>query len=235
MRVAENEIVDQILSLYESCEGSKVQVAKYEEGERFGEHDDGFPYPTALQSKFQRRATVLVYLNDVATGGHTHFTHLDVSVTPKRGRAVVFFPAFNDNRPDDRLLHEAEAAGDVKWVAQQWCAVGVAPRQSGGAAPAAAPAPVPMNDTTMAALRQMQAGKGGFSRGSGLGGTLLGAPKGKRAAGRGEVPGKKGAVAEMMAGGTAKGAGSDSEPSARDLIARKRRGKAQGKKNKGFS
>ena len=109
-----------------------LQVAAYAHTEHFRGHEDGFPWTVALRNQFQRRATVLVYLNDVATGGRTRFTHLDLAIEPKRGRALVFFPAFKDGHPDERTLHEAEEAVDEKWVAQQWCACGLA-------RPAAAP------------------------------------------------------------------------------------------------
>ncbi len=43
-----------------------------------------------------------MYLNDVAAGGATRFERLDVAVTPRAGRAVLFFPAFADGSPDAR-------------------------------------------------------------------------------------------------------------------------------------
>uniref|UniRef100_A0A7S4CXB1 Fe2OG dioxygenase domain-containing protein n=1 Tax=Eutreptiella gymnastica TaxID=73025 RepID=A0A7S4CXB1_9EUGL len=107
-----------------------LQVARYEPGQLFMGHQDGFPLITARRNEFQRLATILVYLNDVPEGGNTRFQHLDLSFTPKKGTAVVFFPGFIDGRPDDRLLHEATAAVDEKWVAQQWVAVGVAARSA---------------------------------------------------------------------------------------------------------
>jgi len=33
---------------------------------------------------------VFLYLNDVEEGGETYFPQLDVSITPKRGRALMF-------------------------------------------------------------------------------------------------------------------------------------------------
>jgi hypothetical protein len=33
-----------------------------------------------VQNEFQRRATLLVYLNDVAGGGGTRFVHLGVTI-----------------------------------------------------------------------------------------------------------------------------------------------------------
>jgi prolyl 4-hydroxylase len=35
-------------------------------GEHFLSHEDAFPVNTALEKGYQRRATLLVYLNDVA-------------------------------------------------------------------------------------------------------------------------------------------------------------------------
>jgi prolyl 4-hydroxylase len=55
----------------------------------------------------QRVATLLVYLNDMkeSGGGATQFKDLPVKVTPKRGTALLFFPAFADGEPDPRTVH----------------------------------------------------------------------------------------------------------------------------------
>jgi hypothetical protein len=105
-----------------------LQIARYGEGEHFLSHEDAFPRDTAQTNGFQRRATVLMYLNDVAEGGKTSFDWLDVAVQPRKGRAMVFFPAFATSYPDDRTKHAAEDAVDLKWVAQQWCVCGVGAR-----------------------------------------------------------------------------------------------------------
>lgn len=63
---------------------------------------DAFPEAVAEQNGFQRRATVLVYLNDAPGGGRTRFDALDLAVQPVKGRALLFFPAFADGRPDPR-------------------------------------------------------------------------------------------------------------------------------------
>ena len=65
-------------------------------------------------------ATVLVYLNDVATGGATSFSKLGLKVQPRRGKALVFFPATLAGVLDDKYLHAAEPAIDSKWVSQIW-------------------------------------------------------------------------------------------------------------------
>lgn len=51
------------------------------------------------QNKTQTQ--VLIYLNDVSVGGKTHFPRLNLSVTPTKGMALVFFPATLDGRLDE--------------------------------------------------------------------------------------------------------------------------------------
>lgn len=104
---------------YESC-----QIASYNQGQFFLSHEDGFPDATAAQNKFQRHATLLLYLNDVGQGGHTCFDHLGLAVQPRQGSALLFFPAFADGKSDERSLHTAMDAIDTKWVMQQWIARG---------------------------------------------------------------------------------------------------------------
>ena len=75
-----------------------------------------------------RICTVLVYLNDVATGGKTTFqraafrgAETGLSIAPVAGRAVIFFPADYESGVCDPLaLHEAEPAESEKWVCQLW-------------------------------------------------------------------------------------------------------------------
>eukprot|EP00977_Amphora_coffeiformis_P022284 scaffold10723_cov164-Amphora_coffeaeformis.AAC.12 len=53
--------------------------------------------------------TVFLYLNDVEAGGGTHFSKLNQTVQPKRGRAVIW-PSVLDSSPnekDHRTDHEA--------------------------------------------------------------------------------------------------------------------------------
>jgi len=103
------------------------QVACYEPTQHFLSHEDAFPMPLARSNQFNRHATVLIYLNSVEKGGSTCFDHLGVCVQPRRGRALLFFPAFADGRPDPRTLHTAVDAQDTKWVMQQWVARGYQP------------------------------------------------------------------------------------------------------------
>lgn len=53
--------------------------------------------------------TVFLYLNDVEAGGGTHFNAMNMTVMPKRGRAVLW-PSVLDEAPmamDERTFHEA--------------------------------------------------------------------------------------------------------------------------------
>ena len=56
---------------------------------RFGEHCDNWCMSTA-----SRQLSLVIYLNDVEEGGVTHFTDLDISVSPKKGRVLIFPPFY---------------------------------------------------------------------------------------------------------------------------------------------
>jgi hypothetical protein len=105
------------------------QVAHYSGGEYFKAHEDGFPIAVAADKGYQRRATILMYLNDVDEGGETRFEHLGIEVAPKKGKALVFFPSSAACMPDARTLHTATPAkeGHEKWVSQLWIASSTPP------------------------------------------------------------------------------------------------------------
>jgi len=66
---------------------------------------------------------VFLYLNDVEAGGGTHFSKLNQTVQPKRGRAVIW-PSVLDatpNEKDPRTDHEALPVREgVKYGANAW-------------------------------------------------------------------------------------------------------------------
>ena len=100
-------------------------MGRYKQGQFYRPHYDAIDPHTELGAEFvknggNRVITVLIYLNDVSTGGCTFFEHLGLRVAPKRGKAVVFFPAFTNGDIDPRALHCAEDAVDEKWVSQIW-------------------------------------------------------------------------------------------------------------------
>ncbi|KAG2454686.1 hypothetical protein HYH02_000524 [Chlamydomonas schloesseri] len=103
-----------------------LQVTRYDAGQHFLAHEDGFPPHIAASNAFQRHATLLVYLNDCPQGGATRFDQLGLAVRPKKGKLLLFFPAFADGSSDPRSLHTACDAVDIKYVTQQWVARGLA-------------------------------------------------------------------------------------------------------------
>jgi prolyl 4-hydroxylase len=111
------------------------QVAHYSNAQHFLSHEDAFPKDIALKKGYQRRGTLLLYLNDVPEGGKTTFDYLNVSVTPVKGRALLFFPSFKGCVSDGRTLHKAEDVTEAeKWISQIWIssALPAPPKKAGG-------------------------------------------------------------------------------------------------------
>merc|ERR1712187_435919 len=96
-------------------------------------HSDA--YPPAEPGKLgeylagggQRLVQCLVYLNDVPKkdGGSTKFHHETLNgleVQPKKGSALVFFPAFEDGTEDLRMVHSGETylGEEAKWIVPTW-------------------------------------------------------------------------------------------------------------------
>ena len=101
------------------------QLARYESTQQFKPHYDAYDEknPTlkdTLEDGGNRLVTILIYLNDVEVGGATKFPSLNIEVQPKRGMAVVFFPATVEGKLDRGALHAALPAVDTKYVAQIW-------------------------------------------------------------------------------------------------------------------
>jgi len=109
-----NQLTNKLIETYE-----EPQVVKYELGQQFSWHYDALP-ASLNKNGGQRVATLIVYLNSVATGGATAFKDLKLQVRPVKGKALLFFPCTADGTPDDRTMHAGQVAGDTKWIAQLW-------------------------------------------------------------------------------------------------------------------
>ncbi len=105
-----------------------LQVIRYKKGQKYTPHHD-FVYPD-MQNRYQptRFATFLLYLNEVEEGGETTFPraitkdrHDGVVITPKPGKAVLFYNILPDGNVDDLSQHGAQTvkAGE-KWAANLW-------------------------------------------------------------------------------------------------------------------
>jgi prolyl 4-hydroxylase len=64
---------------------SHLQVVRYKPGQEYEDHYDSDD-ETPVEKR--RTDTLLMYLNDVESGGHTSFPKVQVEVTPRAGRAV---------------------------------------------------------------------------------------------------------------------------------------------------
>ena len=94
-----------------------AQFTRYVTGQFYQSHLDALDQP---DNGSQRICTVLIYLNNVQTGGATFFNHLNLRIQPKEGDAVIFFPSKMDGTILNNMLHTAEDASDTKWVSQVW-------------------------------------------------------------------------------------------------------------------
>mmetsp|Transcript_4005 Transcript_4005/g.11593 ORF Transcript_4005/g.11593 Transcript_4005/m.11593 type:complete len:465 (+) Transcript_4005:3-1397(+) len=98
-----------------------MQVLRYEPGQFYKvHHDQNSPRASAWGPRLY---TWFMYLSDVDAGGGTRFPKLNITVEPKKGRALLW-PSVMDADPyerDDRTDHEALAVqAGVKFAANYW-------------------------------------------------------------------------------------------------------------------
>mmetsp|Transcript_57069 Transcript_57069/g.68642 ORF Transcript_57069/g.68642 Transcript_57069/m.68642 type:complete len:366 (+) Transcript_57069:90-1187(+) len=109
-------------------------VIRYESGQVLAPHFDANQAAEVEDANRggQTLATLIVYLNDVDKGGLTRFGKLpatnttsdprekNLTVKPKKGEALLFFPADRNSRFDEMMEHEGCPADDEKWIARIW-------------------------------------------------------------------------------------------------------------------
>ncbi len=104
----------------------QAQVTYYTQDGFYRAHLDSFDTKTAEGQRAvqngggQRVATVLMYLTSNHKGGGTYFPKISKRFMPKKGRAVLFFPARVDGTEEPLNLHRAEKVHGEKWVSQIW-------------------------------------------------------------------------------------------------------------------
>jgi hypothetical protein len=82
---------------------------------RYNENDD------LLKLKGHRVLTVILYLNDVPCGGHSLFPLLNISITPKKGSALLFPSVSRTNELFINSYHsELPVLNGTKWIATMW-------------------------------------------------------------------------------------------------------------------
>jgi len=109
------------LTLVPERNAEHLQVLKYEVGQFYRTHHDQNSPTTSAWGP--RMYTFFMYLNDGAEGGETHFPKLNISIKPKRGRAVLW-PSVLDKDPNERDFrteHEAvTVTSGIKYAANYW-------------------------------------------------------------------------------------------------------------------
>jgi prolyl 4-hydroxylase len=99
------------------------QILKYDVGQFYKEHNDYNIRHKEIQPGV-RVLTVFLYLNDVEEGGGTNFPTLgNITVTPTRGRALIWPSVLNQDphSEDVRLTHEAlPVEKGIKHAANVW-------------------------------------------------------------------------------------------------------------------
>jgi prolyl 4-hydroxylase len=120
----EHPAVEPVIAKAESLLGcsrkhfEQLQVVRYRPGQKYDAHYDS---DSDTPRDDLRTDTLLMYLNDVESGGHTEFPKLKTSVTPRKGKAVhwknvdsrghVLPCAYHGGRPVE--------AG-TKWICTVW-------------------------------------------------------------------------------------------------------------------
>jgi prolyl 4-hydroxylase len=99
-----------------------LQLLRYEEGQFYKIHNDYIPHERG-RVQGVRILTFFLYLSDVEEGGGTNFPELNMTVEPKRGRALIW-PSVLDAYPhqaDPRTNHQAlPVIKGLKYGANAW-------------------------------------------------------------------------------------------------------------------
>ncbi len=124
VRTLERRIAQLTRTPLENGEG--VQILHYVTGAEYRPHYDFFAPENAgssvhLQKGGQRIATLVMYLNDVDSGGETIFPEIDFSVAPRKGGGVFFSYCDAEGKLDRETLHGgAPVRRGEKWIATKW-------------------------------------------------------------------------------------------------------------------
>jgi prolyl 4-hydroxylase len=106
--------------------GEGLQVLRYRPGTKTMPHFDFLVPSNATNSESlarsgQRISTMVIYLNDVISGGETIFPEAGLSVSARKGNAVYFEYGNTHHQVDYKTLHAgAPVAEGEKWAATKW-------------------------------------------------------------------------------------------------------------------
>lgn len=91
-----------------STNSESLQLLQYTRGQKYDVHHDMIP-DDLMHPQGPRVLTAYIYLNDDCIGGGTRFDKFDLTVTPKRGRVLIWPSVMDSNmrQADDRTSHQA--------------------------------------------------------------------------------------------------------------------------------
>ena len=103
------------------------QVVHYDQSQEYGPHFDAWDAATergqrCMAKGGQRLVTCLLYLNNVEAGGGTCFPQLDIEVSAKKGRMLLFHNCYVDSA----VCHPSSLHGGMpvlqgqKWACNLW-------------------------------------------------------------------------------------------------------------------
>jgi prolyl 4-hydroxylase len=97
-------------------QGESLTILRYRPGQQFRLHSD-----ILTNTRNQRVATMLVYLNAGFEGGHTTFPGHRLDIAPRPGDAILFRNVDASGAPDSSMRHSGEpVVRGVKWLATRW-------------------------------------------------------------------------------------------------------------------
>ena len=121
-----NKIHNKIASLLglPISRGESLQGQLYEPGQYFKPHNDAFgenSYKTHCLYSGNRTNTLMIYLNDDFTGGHTNFPNINKKIQPELGKAVTWENLDENKKPLNDALHEGcEVESGTKYIVTSW-------------------------------------------------------------------------------------------------------------------
>ena len=104
-----------------------LQVVSYDKGGHFEEHYDGCVYEDRTycdklnRNGGERKATLLMYLNDDFEGGETEFVNINIKIKPKKGNAILFIDTTDDQINIKESMHRGcPVLNGRKWICTKW-------------------------------------------------------------------------------------------------------------------
>ena len=100
-----------------------LQMIKYAPGEYYKPHHDHKAYYSREKGYRDRNKTMLLFLNNVSSGGHLLFDKLGYEFVPRKGDAVVWSNVQPDGEVDRQMVHQGlppDEGSNPKYAMNIW-------------------------------------------------------------------------------------------------------------------